>query len=61
MQFDLDDSQLQRLNDASRFEMGFPYNMLWDKENMHKVDEMVNGVFKADILKEAERKAVRSN
>jgi hypothetical protein len=49
------------LNDASKFELGFPYNMLWDNENVHNIDDLVNGVFKADILKEVERKAVRSN
>jgi diketogulonate reductase-like aldo/keto reductase len=51
VQFELNDSQLQRLNDASKFELGFPYNMLWDKENVHNIDDLVNGVFKADILK----------
>jgi aryl-alcohol dehydrogenase-like predicted oxidoreductase len=57
--YELTPEQLHRLNEASKMEMGFPYDFFSSQEQVHDVWSRVNGVFKADVLSEAERRAVR--
>lgn len=59
IKYELTDAHLKRLDEASRIELGFPYEMLASQERAHGVWERVNGVFNADMQKEVERRAGR--
>lgn len=60
VQYKLDASQLQRLNEVSKIDIGFPYDFIADESpNQQGLTEMVHGPIKADILDEINRRASR--
>jgi aryl-alcohol dehydrogenase-like predicted oxidoreductase len=59
IQYELSESQLKRLDEASKIELGFPYSMLANTESVHGIWERVNGVFNGDVAREVERRAGR--
>lgn len=57
---ELNADQQLRLNNASKINLGFPYDMLEDsKINLPGMNDAIHGAFKTDMLKEVERRSVR--
>lgn len=58
---ELDESQLQRLNEASRIESGFPYDLLSDQRQSHSgIFERLHGKFSGDMERERRRREARA-
>lgn len=54
---ELSASQLERLNEASKIDPGFPYDFITGRRIGHaNVNEMVNGSYKEDMAKEMKRR-----
>lgn len=61
LQYELDASQLERLNNISKIDLGFPYDMITDvPPGVHNVPQLINGTFKEDMLTEIVRRSERN-
>jgi aryl-alcohol dehydrogenase-like predicted oxidoreductase len=53
---ELDPLHLKRLNEVSKIDLGFPYDMLEDVRAGHDISERIHGQFKNDMLAEVARR-----